>query len=366
MYNWQHKDWPHFIYDLQDVNESLHDFSEQIGRIVGMKHTLAENIQLDVTIAAMTAEAMKTSEIEGEFLHREDVVSSLRNKLGLNPEKIAVHDQRAAGISELMLDISNTFSEQMTRESLFRWHSMLMCGNETIEVGNWRTHSDPMQIVSGPIDREKVHFEAPPSSAVPQEMEQFINWFNATAPDGGSPLRHAPLRAAIAHLYFETIHPFEDGNGRIGRAISEKVISQNAGFAIPLSLSKVIEAKKSSYYQLLEKMQRTMEITEWVNYFTLTVSEALRQTEALTLFILKKANFYDEYKHQLNERQAKVIKRMLEAGPEGFDGGMNARKYVGIAKTSKATATRDLQDLARKEIIVPVGAGRSTRYQIEF
>jgi Fic family protein len=366
MYNWQHKDWPHFTYDVKPAEADLFAFAERLGRIVGMNRTMAEGMQLDVAIAAMTAEAIKTSEIEGEFLQREDVVSSIRNNLGLNPAKIEIRDQRATGISELMLDVSNTFDEPMSNDTLFAWHQMLMLGNTQIEIGNWRTHTDPMQIVSGPLGRQKVHFEAPPSSSVPNEMTQFITWFNDSAPNGNNPIVHAPVRAAIAHLYFESIHPFEDGNGRIGRAISEKTISQGAGSALPISLSKVIEANKKLYYAQLEKAQRSMDVTEWVVYFVRSVVEALRQSEEMTLFILKKAKFFDEHRHQLNDRQTRVIKRMLEEGSEGFEGGMNARKYVGIAKTSKATATRDLQDLSEKKILVPIGAGRSARYEIDL
>jgi Fic family protein len=366
MYNWQHKDWPRFTYDLKLVEADLFLFAERLGRIVGINRTMAEGMQLDVAIAAMTEEAIKTSEIEGEFLHREDVVSSIRNNLGLNPSKVEVRDQRATGISELMLEVSKTFDEPMTNETLFGWHGMLMRGNTAIGVGKWRTHTDPMQIVSGAIGREKIHFEAPPSSSVPTEMAQFIAWFNDSAPNGNNPIVHTPERAAIAHLYFESVHPFEDGNGRIGRAISEKTISQGVGSALPISLSKVIEANKKLYYAQLENAQRSMDVTEWVCYFVRTVLESLRQSEEMTLFILKKAKFFDEHRHQLNDRQARVVKRMLEEGSEGFEGGMNARKYVGIAKTSKATATRDLQDLSEKKILIPIGAGRSARYEIDL
>jgi Fic family protein len=193
-------------------------------------------------------------------------------------------------------------------------------------------------------------------------MQRFLLWFNESQDSIKKPI----MRAAIAHLYFESIHPFEDGNGRIGRAIAEKALSQNIGRPVLFSLSKSMEAKKKAYYDALQKAQRSNEITEWMHYFVNTVLEAQIDAEQEIEFTLKKAKFFSQYQDQLNDRQQKGIRRMLEEGPNGFEGGMNARKYVGITGTSKATATRDLQDLVQKEIFTPIGGGRSTRYELKL
>jgi Fic family protein len=195
-----------------------------------------------------------------------------------------------------------------------------------------------------------------------------ITWFNETAPGGKKEIKKAPVRSAIAHLYFETIHPFEDGNGRIGRAIAEKALSQGIGRPVLLSLSKTIEEKKSAYYNALQKAQSSNEITEWINYFVRTVLSAQAEAEELIMFTLKKTQFFDRFKDHLSERQTKVIQRMLEEGPKGFEGGINAGKYSSITKASKATSTRDLQDLLKMGAIVLIGqaGGRSTKYQVSL
>ncbi|MCG2462972.1 DUF4172 domain-containing protein, partial [Flavobacteriaceae bacterium F89] len=309
---------------------------------------------------------IKTSEIEGEYLSRKDVMSSIKRNLGLNPELPLSKDKKVEGISELMIAVRNSFMESLTTETLFSWHSMLMKGSRKIEVGQWRSHEEPMQIVSGAMGREIIHYEAPPSKKVPTEMEGFINWFNDTSSEGVNAIKKPIIRAAIAHLYFETIHPFEDGNGRIGRAISEKALSQSIQRPILLSLSKTIEHNKNTYYEALQSAQRSNEITPWITYFVNTVLEAQLQAEKEIEFTLKKTKFFDIHKSSLNDRQLKVVRRMLDEGPSGFEGGMNARKYISITGTSKATATRDLQDLVEKHILFPIGGGRSTRYDLNF
>jgi Fic family protein len=277
-----------------------------------------------------------------------------------------VKDKKAEGIGELMIDVHNTWKEELTKEKLFIWHAMLLKGSRQINTGSWRTHKEPMQVISGAIGKLKVHYEAPPSVSVPGKMDQFIAWFNETGPAANKEIRKAPVRSAIAHLYFETIHPFEDGNGRIGRAIAEKALSQGTGRPVLLSLSKTIEANKKSYYNALEKAQRSNEITSWINYFVKTVLAAQIEAEEQIDFTLKKAKFFDRFKDQFNTRQLTVIKRMLEDGLKGFEGGMNAGKYKSIAKTSKATATRDLQDLMDKGAITTFGGGRSTKYKVRL
>jgi len=359
-YNWQQKDWPNFQYQTSDIEDTLFDFAQRTGRISGVLEGLSETEQTEAMINLMVSEAIKTSEIEGEYLSRNDVMSSIRRNLGLNPELPPTKDKRAEGVAELMLAVRNDFSKPLTSKMLFEWHTMLMKGNTQIQVGQWRTHKEPMQIVSGGMGREVVHFEAPPSSNVPSEMDGFIKWFNTSQ----SRIKKPIVRAAIAHLYFETIHPFEDGNGRIGRAVAEKALSQNIGRPVLFSLSKSIEGNKKAYYDALQNAQRSNEITDWINYFVQTVLDAQMDAEQEIEFTLKKTKFFDRHKDELNERQQKVVRRMLEEGHRGFEGGMNARKYVSLVKTSKATATRDLQDLVAKGVFKPIGGGRSTRYEI--
>jgi len=202
-----------------------------------------------------------------------------------------------------------------------------------------------MQVVSGTMGKERVHFEAPPSHTIAQEMKRFLYWFNEAGPGAVNEIKKGPIRAAIAHLYFESIHPFEDGNGRIGRAIAEKALSQAAGHPVLLSLSLSIEAKKKEYYKALEKAQSSHDITPWMEYFLDTNSAAQIASEAQIHFIVAKAHFFDLHTNKLNKRQLQVIQPMFEEGAKGFIGGMSAKKYMAIAKTSKATATRDLQML---------------------
>jgi Fic family protein len=249
---------------------------------------------------------------------------------------------------------------------LFSWHETLMQGSKGIKKGVWRSHEEPMQVISGPIGKEKIHFEAPPSKQVPKEMKAFIKWFNDTAPNGKNEIDKPPLRSALAHVYFESIHPFEDGNGRIGRAISEKALSQGVGRPILLSLSAAIQEKRNAYYDALNAAQHTNDTTGWVEYFTQTCLEAQIQAEEKISFTLKKTKLFDHFKDQMNERQLRVVRRMLEEGPAGFKGGMSAKKYITIAKTSKATATRDLQELAALNVLKQEGGGRSTRYIVNI
>ena len=262
IYNWQQPDWPDFKYDLRETEDILFRFAEEAGRTRGMLNAMPEDMQMEALINTMVAEAIKTSEIEGEYVSRQDVVSSIRNNLGLNTKPENIKDKKAQGVGKLMVDIRQCYEEPLTKEKLFLWHEMLMAGNKNIQIGKWRTHKEPMRIVSGALGKEKVHFEAPPSIHINKEMAVFIKWFNDTAPGGKKEIKKAPVRSAIAHLYFETIHPFEDGNGRIGRAIAEKAISQTLGRPVLLSLSRTIEADKKSYYSALGDAQKSNEITK--------------------------------------------------------------------------------------------------------
>ncbi|MCE7070681.1 Fic family protein [Dyadobacter sp. CY327] len=363
-YNWELSDWPDFAFSSYDVEAILYNFAMETGEITGILRSLPADIQQESLLELMLSEAIKTSEIEGEFLSRLDVMSSIRNNLGLNETHEQVRDPKARGIGALMVDVRKTFSEPLTDKALFHWHKLLFTSETRIQVGRWRTGAEPMQVISGSIGKEEVHFEAPPSAIIPAEMERFLVWFNETAPGGNRVISSAPVRAAIAHLYFETIHPFEDGNGRIGRAIAEKTLSQTLGRPIMMSLSRTIEADRKGYYAALKKAQRSNHITEWINYFVNITLQAQRESRELIDFTLKKTQFFDQHKERLNERQLRVVQRMLEAGPAGFDGGMSAKKYMSIAKTSKATATRDLQTLLEMNVLQAEGGGRSVRYNL--
>lgn len=367
-YNWQRADWPHFKFTLDGIEDELLMLSEKMGRVSGILEALPEDAKHDIIVDIILAEAIKTSAIEGEYPNHQDVLSSIRKNLGLHYSPERIKDKSAAGLGELMIDVRKTFKEPLTEKKLFEWHRLLLGNNKSMEIGHWRTHTEPMQVVSGAVGKEKIHYEAPPSSRVPNEMKTFIQWFNETGPSGKNEIKKAAVRSAIAHLYFETIHPFEDGNGRIGRAIAEKALSQTIGRPVVLSLSTTIEAKKKDYYASLEKAQSSNEITPWISYFVKTTLSAQIEAEAQIDFTLRKTIFFDRYRTQLNERQLVVVSKMLANGPKVFEGGMNARKYVSLTKTSKATATRDMQHLLEIGAFVPVGkaGGRSTSYQVNL
>lgn len=365
-YNWQQNDWPEFRYNLSGINDVLLAFAEKTGRVDGLLKGLPADTQAEAAIDMMVAEAVKTSAIEGEYLSREDVMSSIRRNLGLGGHTKRSGDRRVEGAAALMVDVRNSLAVPLSHEKLFEWHRMIMSGSKGIRSGRWRTHAEPMQVVSGPVGKDRVHFEAPPSSRVPAEMKQFIAWFNETGPGGKRELKQPVVRSAIAHVYFESIHPFEDGNGRIGRAISEKALSQGLGRPVVMSLSQVIEAKRRQYYAALKTAQQSNEITPWIGWFVTTALEAQMQAEEQIDFTLKKTRMFDRFGDQLNERQLRMLRRMLEEGPKGFEGGMSAQKYMSITGASKATATRDLQDLATQGLLAPFGGGRSRRYNLNL
>jgi Fic family protein len=340
-------------------------FAERTGHASGLLKGLTADLQVETTIEMMVVEALKTSAIEGELLSRKDVMSSIRHNPGMESGP-AAGEKRANGAAALMIDVRNRADALLSEDTLFAPHHMIMAGHRRIASGQWRTHAEPMQAVSGPVGHERVHFEAPPSATVPEEMTRFIQWFNDTAPGGKQEIRKAAVRSAVAHLYFESIHPFEDGNGRIGRALSEKALSQGLGRPALLSLSRAIEANRKQYYEALQEGQQSNEITPWVTWFINVVLEAQIQAEEQIEFTLKKTRLFDRWRDQLNDRQLQTLHRMLDEGPTGFEGGMSAKKYITITGASKATATRDLQDLADKGIVVPAGGGRSIHYKINL
>ena len=365
-YNWQQPDWPDFQYDLAVIEDGLLLFLEKTGRIGGLFDAMPGGLQTETVVEMMVSEAIETSLIEGEYLSRPDVMSSIKKNLGLATDANQAGDLRAKGVAELMVAARNGFAQPLSQEMLLDWHQKLMQGFPRIHAGTWRTHDEPMLVVSGAMGQEKIHFEAPPSNRVPDEMARLISWFNDTAPGGAAAIRSAPVRSAVAHLYFESIHPFEDGNGRIGRALAEKALSQGIGRPVCFSLSQAIDADRKTYYAALKEGQRSNEITAWIGYFVKTVLQAQENAEAQIDFNLKKTKLFDRVGSTLNDRQLKVVRRMLAEGPKGFEGGMSAKKYGAIAGTSKSTATRDLQDLVEKRVLLPGGGGRSTHYTLNL
>ena len=364
-YNWQQESWPTFEYNLSDFEAMALSFREFEGQSVGILGGLTEGQKEESLITLLVKEAIKTSVIEGEIISRVDVISSIKKNWGYATPSFTIKDKRSEGIAELLVKSRTEFAADLTVGMLFDWHKLLMKSNLKINIGQWRSHSEPMQVVSGNVGQEKIHFEATPSGVVHGEMMQFINWFNDSKPTGKAAISNPVVRSAIAHLYFESIHPFEDGNGRIGRVIAEKALSQGLNRPILLSLSSTIEADKKSYYQALQKGQKSNQINDWIGYFgNIILKSQLTFTQSVA-YSIKKARFFDTHKTQLNERQLKVVGRMLEENENEFIGGMNATKYQAIAKTSKATATRDLQDLVQKQILVSKDGGRSTNYQIK-
>jgi Uncharacterized conserved protein len=250
-WNWQQKDWPHFTYDLVNISELEATFLKKAGESFGIAKHLTNTEKRDITIQLIGNEALKTSEIEGEILDRESLQSSIKQCLGLKAPSSS-HHPAENGIAEMMIDLYHHYDVPLTHEILWTWHAMLMKGRRDLhDLGRYRTHRDPMQVVSGSIYNPTIHFEAPPSQDVKREMDDFIEWFNRTAPKGNSPLS-ALVRSSMAHLYFESIHPFEDGNGRIGRALVEKILAQHLNHPTLIALSQVINERRKAYYEALE------------------------------------------------------------------------------------------------------------------
>ena len=362
-WNWQLPDWPEFTWDKARLALAEQQFLVGGGVLLGTVKHLGEEERNQLTVEAMSTEAVTTSEIEGEILDRASVQSSIQRQLGL-----AADDRRVApreqGTAEMMVDLYRTFSAPLSEEMLFGWYRMLMSGMRDIkDVGCYRTSDEPMQVVSGAIGAPKIHFEAPPSAQVPREMAGFIDWFKRTAPGGTQPLP-ALTRAGTAHLYFEAIHPFEDGNGRIGRAIAEKSLAQSLGQPTLIVLAATILVRRASYYNALEAANRQNEITNWLAWFGGVTIEAQRRTLALIEFLIEKAKLFDRLKGQLNERQQKALLRMFKEGPDGFRGGLSAGRYSTITGASPATATRDLVDLTEKGALVRAGELRHARYNL--
>lgn len=364
-WNWQQDDWPNFRFNAEALAPLEARFLKQGGVVAGSLQHLGEDDQGVLTVEIISAEALKTSEIEGEILERESLQSSIRRQFGLLTDHRRVGPAEQ-GIAELMVDLYRSYDLRLTNEQLFRWHEMLMQGRRAIkDVGRYRTHAEPMQIVSGPVHAPKIHFEAPPSGQVPEHMDAFCAWFNDTGPGGKLPLP-AMARAGMAHLYFESIHPFEDGNGRIGRAISEKALAQGLGQPSLTALSVMIERRRKVYYEALELAHAENEITGWLHWFADTVLEAQLHTQCWIDFLIAKTRLFDALRGKLNARQEKALMRMMREGPDGFEGGLSAGKYSAITGAPPATARRDLAGLVDQGALLRTGERKGTRYWLPF
>lgn len=355
-WNWEHQDWPEFAYDSAALAPLEAQFQRQSGVVVGALKHVTDSQKDDLIVDLISTEAVKTSEIEGEILSRESVQASIKRNFGLEtPDRKVTPAER--GIAEMMTSLYKTFDDPLSDAALFQWHKMLTSGRTDLsDSGRYRRHDEPMQIVSGADYAAKVHFEAPPSKQVKAEMARFLEWFKAS--EALPPI----TRAGIAHLYFESIHPFEDGNGRIGRAIAEKALSQSLGQPTLLALSHAIQADKKAYYLNLERYNKDPEITGWLEYFAATILTAQNYSLSLLEFLIAKTKLYDRLRGQLNERQEKVITRLFREGPDGFKGGLSAENYITITGTSRPTATRDLADLVEKGALTRTGERRYARY----
>jgi Fic family protein len=362
MWVWQQNKWPNFEYSksLNGKNECKLEFDT--GVFIGLIKSVNDEDKKSFIIDIISNEALKTSEIEGEKLNRDSLQSSIMNFFGIN--KTPFRKQPAEyGIAEMMTDLYNDYKKQLDNKTLCNWHSMLMNGRRDINIGKYRYLDEPMQIISGRIGDSRVYYEAPPSSQIEEEMKRFIKWFNESSPEGKNPI--SPLiRASICHLYFEMIHPFEDGNGRIGRALVQKIIAQHFDYPVFIALSNTINNRKKEYYNAFEINNNSLLIDRWIDFFSSIILESIQYTSKEIEFIIEKGKFFIKYEDLLNARQKKVIMRIFTEGSNGFKGGLSAENYVSITKTSRSTATRDLNDLIKKGIMHSSGMLKSTRYFI--
>lgn len=362
-WNWQLPDWPEFRFDPDRLRAAEEQFLKGSGVVIGALHHLDSDARDGLTIELISQEVVDNSAIEGEILDRASVQSSLARHLGF------VADQRRAnaaeaGAAELMADLYRNHAVPLDGQTLFAWHAMLMNGRRDIaDAGRYRTHDDPMQIVSGAIHAPRVHFEAPPSALVPTEMRRFITWFNDSAPASLNP-QPAITRAAIAHLWFETVHPFEDGNGRIGRAVAEKALAQGLSAPTLTALAETIHRHRKAYYSALQLASQSNDIDAWLTWFAGIVIEAQARTITRIRFVIEKTRLLDRLRGKLNDRQERALLRMFREGPDGFEGGLSAGNYRTITGTGLTTTTRDLNDLIAKGALTRTGKRRYARYHL--
>lgn len=360
----EHQNWTSFTWDAESLASKLADIRYRQGRLLGRMEGLGFELKREASLSTLTNDVVKSSAIEGQTLNPEEVRSSIARRLGIDVAGLIPASRDVEGIVEMMLDATQSFSKPLTKDRLFGWHAALFptgrSGMHRITVGGWRTvEAGPMQVVSGSIGREKVHFEAPSADRLDNEMTAFLTWF-----DKQSDLDPV-LKAGIAHLWFVTIHPFEDGNGRIARTIGDMALARADGTPDRFySLSSQIEAERKSYYDKLENQQRsTPDIRGWLEWFLDCLGRALSNAETTLGTVLFKAQLWSKInQNPVNERQRLIINRMLE---DDFTGYMNTSKYAKLAKCSNDTALRDIQELkARGVFIQTERGGRSTSYRL--
>lgn len=366
---WQLPDWPFFKLTTPEADAALRDARLAQGKIIGMAAAIGFGQVADVTKEMFVQEVLATSAIEGETLNPASVRSSVLRKLGLDEVGGSSRRRDVDGLVDVIQDATSG-EKELDEDRLFRWQSALFPGGTSglrrIAVGKYRDHCDEMQIVSGPMGREVVHYTAPPSSHIKKEMDSFLNWFSETTPTKNSISQLDPIaRAAIAHLWFESIHPFEDGNGRIGRAIVDMAIAQDFDSKERLySLSNQLMTDRSSYYDALSDAQHgPIDVSKWVVWFAMAFKNSCLASSKMIEAAIQKSRFWSNHSQTpLNERQQKIIQRLLDDGDGGFVGGLNVRKYAAITGTSKPTATRDLADLVKNGLLVTSGQGKALRY----
>lgn len=360
----QRLDWPSFHWDNEKIIVLLCEARNLQGRLIGKMESLGFDLRNEALLDTLTLDVIKSSEIEGEFLNTDQVRSSIARKLGMKIAGSVESDRNIDGVVEMMLDATQNCFDPLTSERLFDWHAALFpagrSGMYKIIVADWRSDTTgPMQVVSGALGKEKVHFQAPDSTLVEKEMKHFLDWFNANNK------ADLVLKAAIAHLWFVTIHPFEDGNGRITRALTDMLLAQsdksNQRF---YSLSAQIRIERKQYYEILEKTQKgNLDISEWIEWFLKCLISALKSTDSQLVSVLFKGEFWMKHsKTIINERQKKLLNMLFD----GFDGKLTSSKWAKIAKCSKDTAIRDINDLIDKGILQKeLAGGRSTNYEIK-
>jgi Fic family protein len=363
MYIWSRKEWPTFTWDNDALASLLAHVSREQGRLLGKMEGLGFDLRDEAHLQTLTEEVVKSSEIEGETLEREQVRSSIARQLGMDVAGLVRSDRNIDGIVEMMLDATGNYAAPLTEDRLFDWHAALFptgrSGMHKILVGQWRNDSGgPMQVVSGAIGRQKVHYEAPPADRLPEEMARFLAWFEA--PGDLDPL----VIAGLAHLHFVTIHPFDDGNGRIARAIADMALARADGSAQRFySMSARIRIERNDYYTLLERTQKgELDITPWLTWFLQCLYRAIEGAQEKLAAVMNKARFWEQFAREpLNERQIKVLNRVLD----GFEGKLTTSKWAKLAKCSQDTAYRDILDLIdRGALRKDPGGGRSTSYSL--
>ncbi|MCK1419673.1 MULTISPECIES: Fic family protein [unclassified Bradyrhizobium] len=357
--------WPTFRWNRQLIADRLAAVRHKQGRLLGRMERLGFHLKAEAALQTLTEEVVKSSEIEGEILNRDQVQSSIASGLGIDIGALTPADRHVEVVVEMVLDATEHYASELTAERLFGWHAALFptgrSGMTKIVVGAWRSaETGPMQVVSGPIGHERVHYEAPPADRLEKEMQTFLDWFNGDA-GGTDPV----LKAALAHLWFITIHPFEDGNGRIARAIADLALARSEQSAQRFySMSAQIRREWNDYYAILERTQKGgLDITDWLSWFLDCLDRAFDGADAILGGILRKADFWNSHSaRQFNERQRLVLNRLFD----GFDGKLTSSKWAKLTKVSQATAARDIDELIGYGILKkdPAG-GRSTSYSLE-